>query len=306
MEPLDIHPGMAGDDVLDRFTKWVSEHGLTMYPAQEDATLALFADDHVVITTPTGSGKSLVATAGHAEAFAAGAVSVYTAPIKALVSEKFFDFREIFGDENVGMVTGDTQINPTAPILCCTAEILAHAVLESGRDLPIRHVTMDEFHYFAERDRGWAWELPLLELPDTRFLLMSATLGDTTWLDEHLEAETSRTTTVVSGGERPVPLSFRYAVTPLHETVNELVSDGLAPVYVVYFTQKAASQAAQSFMSLNVLTKDEKRRAAELMAGFRFETPFGKDLRRYLAAGIRGPPRWSAPPLSTARRTVGS
>ncbi|MGB6059818.1 MAG: DUF3516 domain-containing protein [Microthrixaceae bacterium] len=286
MEPLDIQPGMAGDDVLDRFTEWVAAQGLTMYPAQEDAALALFADDHVVITTPTGSGKSLVATAGHAEAFAAGGFSVYTAPIKALVSEKFFDFREIFGAENVGMVTGDSQINPTAPIVCCTAEILAHGVLESGRDLPLRHVTMDEFHYFSERGRGWAWELPLLELSDTRFLLMSATIGDTAWLHEHLDRETSRSTTLVTGGERPVPLSFRYAVTSLHETINELVADNLAPVYVVYFTQKAASQAAQSFMSLNVLTKDEKQRAADLMSGFRFDTPFGKDLRRYLAAGV--------------------
>ncbi|MGB3411064.1 MAG: DUF3516 domain-containing protein [Microthrixaceae bacterium] len=286
MKPLDIQPGMAGDDVLDRFTEWVTAQGLTMYPAQEDAALALFADDHVVITTPTGSGKSLVATAGHAEAFAAGGFSVYTAPIKALVSEKFFDFREIFGAENVGMVTGDSQINPTAPIVCCTAEILAHGVLESGRDLPLRHVTMDEFHYFSERGRGWAWELPLLELSDTRFLLMSATIGDTAWLHEHLDRETSRSTTLVAGGERPVPLSFRYAVTPLHETINELVAADLAPVYVVYFTQKAASQAAQSFMSLNVLTKEEKQRAADMMSGFRFDTPFGKDLRRHLAAGI--------------------
>ena len=278
--------GLDGDEALERFTGWVEAQGLSLYPAQEEATLSLFADEHAVITTPTGSGKSLVATAGHAEALAAGGFSVYTAPIKALVSEKFFDFRAIFGADNVGMVTGDTQINPTAPILCCTAEILAHAVLQSGRELPLRHVTMDEFHYFAERGRGWAWELPLLELHHTRFLLMSATLGDTGWLVEHLDSTTSRSAAVVGGGERPVPLSFRYAVTPIHETINELIGDDLAPVYVVYFTQKAASEAAQAFMSLNVLTKEEKQRAAEMMAGFRFDTPFGKDLRRHLAAGI--------------------
>ena len=278
--------GLGSDDALERFTEWVQAQGLAMYPAQEEATLALFSDEHVVITTPTGSGKSLVAAAGHAEALAAGGFSVYTAPIKALVSEKFFDFRSIFGADNVGMVTGDTQINPTAPILCCTAEILAHAVLQSGRDLPLRHVTMDEFHYFAERGRGWAWELPLLELTDTRFLLMSATLGDTTWLVDHLNGTTSRPVTEVGGGDRPVPLSYRYAVTPIHETITELVAESLAPVYVVYFTQKSASEAAQAFMSLNVLTKEEKQRAAEVMSGFRFDTPFGKDLRRHLAAGI--------------------
>ena len=286
MEPLEVGSGETGEVALDRYLDWVAGQGLTLYPAQEEAALALFADDHVVITTPTGSGKSLVAVAGHAEALAAGCASVYTAPVKALVAEKFFDFRTIFGSDNVGMVTGDTQINAEAPIICCTAEILAHAVLESGRELPVRHVTMDEFHFFSERGRGWAWELPLLELGDTRFLLMSATLGDTTWLVDHLDAHTSRGTSVIGGGERPVPLSFAYATTPLHETINELVHDDLAPVYVVHFTQKAAAQAAQSFMSLNLLTKEERARAAELLSGFRFDTPFGKDLKRHLAAGV--------------------
>lgn len=286
MERLEVDATATGDVGLERYLDWVGSHGLTLYPAQEEAALALFADEHVVITTPTGSGKSLVAVAGHAEALAAGVRSVYTAPIKALVAEKFFDFRQIFGAANVGMLTGDTQINADAPVICCTAEILAHAVLESGADPGLRHVTMDEFHYFSERGRGWAWELPLLELTDTRFLLMSATLGDTTWLVDHLDATTTRSTNVIGGGARPVPLSFHYAVTPLHETINSLMADGLAPVYVVHFTQKAASQAAQTFMSLNLLDKDEKRRAAELLAGFRFDTPFGKDLRRHLAAGI--------------------
>lgn len=278
--------GTDTDDTLDAFMGWVEAQGLSLYPAQEEAILSLFGDEHVIITTPTGSGKSLVATAGHAEALAAGGYSVYTAPIKALVSEKFFDFRQIFGADNVGMVTGDTQINPEAPIICCTAEILAHAVLQAGRELPLRHVTADEFHYFSERDRGWAWELPLLELPETRFLLMSATLGETDWLVEHLEEHTTRSVALVGGGERPVPLTFHYAVTPLHETVDDLLTDDLAPIYVVYFTQKAATEAAQAFMSLNVLTKDDKARVAELLGGFRFDTPFGKDLKRYLMAGI--------------------
>lgn len=278
--------GLNADEALERFTKWIDGLGLTLYPAQEEAILALFADEHVIITTPTGSGKSLVATAGHAEALAAGELSIYTAPIKALVSEKFFDFRQIFGIENVGMLTGDFQINPTAPILCCTAEILAHGVLQSGRSLKVRHVTADEFHYFSDRGRGWAWELPLLELTDTRFLLMSATLGDTGWLVERLDSSTSRPVSLVAGGDRPVPLSFDYATVPLHETVNTLLADGLAPVYVVYFTQKAATEAAQGFMSLNVLTKAEKQRVSDLMGGFRFDTPFGKDLCRFLASGI--------------------
>ena len=286
--PLAVRlpPDPTPDALLDGFTSYCAHLGLDLYAAQEDAVLALLDGAHVVLATPTGSGKSLVATAAHYAALARGERSVYTAPIKALVSEKFFDLRAAFGADAVGMVTGDARINEDAPIICCTSEILGHAVLQSGRSLPVAHVTMDEFHYFSERDRGWSWQVPLLELRDTRFLLMSATLGDTDWVESHLVDTTGRPVERIDHGERPVPLTFHYAETPIHESVGELLTEGLAPVYVVHFTQRAAAESAQAFMSLDVLTSDEKARAAALLRGFRFDTPFGRDLRRFLGAGV--------------------
>ncbi|MCB1027888.1 MAG: DUF3516 domain-containing protein, partial [Microthrixaceae bacterium] len=216
----------------------------------------------------------------------AGERSVYTAPIKALVSEKFFQLREALGDDAVGMMTGDATINPDAPVICATAEILAHQALGGTPGGAPSHVTMDEFHYYDEPDRGWAWQVPLLELPDTRFLAMSATLGDVGWLADDLTDRTSRSIEVVTGVERPVPLSFEYRTTPLTETVEDLVAAEQVPAYVVHFTQQAATEQAQAFTSLSVLTKAERQELAELLATVRFDTPFGKDLKRFLSHGV--------------------
>lgn len=281
---LPEHPN--ADDALEAFLGWVADQGLALYPAQEEAILALFAGSHVILTTPTGSGKSLVATAGHVAALAAGERSVYTAPIKALVSEKFFQLREALGDEMVGMLTGDATINPDAPVICATAEILAHQALGGTPGGAPTHVTMDEFHYYDEPDRGWAWQVPLLELADTRFLAMSATLGDISWLADDLLRRTGRDVEVVTGIERPVPLSFEYRTTSLTETVEELIAAERVPAYVVHFTQQAATEQAQAFTSLNVLTKADRQELSGVLAGVRFDTPFGKDLKRFLSHGV--------------------
>ena len=120
----------------------------------------------------------MVAVAAHFAALADGRDTFYTAPIKALVSEKFFALCAIFGAENVGMLTGDASVNSGAPIICCTAEVLANIALREGADADVGQVVMDEFHFYAEPQRGWAWQVPILSLPQAQFLLMSATLGD--------------------------------------------------------------------------------------------------------------------------------
>jgi superfamily II RNA helicase len=279
--------GTAGDDeIFEVFNHWVESNDLVLYPAQEEAILALYSDQHAVLTTPTGSGKSMVAYAAHARALGSGTRSFYTAPIKSLVSEKFFDMRSTFGAEAVGMLTGDASINPDAPIICCTAEILAYQALAEGDGSGIELVTMDEFHFYAERDRGWAWQVPLLEMPSTQFLLMSATLGDTRWLVDYLVERSTREVAVIGGGARPVPLDFGYRTTPLTESVAELIELDRAPVYVVHFTQKAATEQAQAFTSIELLSKDEKARLQETISKVRFDTPFGKDLRRFLSHGV--------------------
>ena len=276
----------GADELLDAFIEWSLEAGLELYPHQEEAVLRLLAGENVVLSTPTGSGKSLVALAGAFAMLAQGRRAVYTAPIKALVSEKFFELTAAFGPSEVGMVTGDASVNADAPVIACTAEILAQRALRSGAGTAADLVVMDEFHYYGDRDRGWAWQVPLLELPGSRFLLMSATLGDTTGLRRDLSARTGRDTALVASADRPVPLDVEYRETPLHVSIEELLKSGRAPVYIVHFTQREATARAQSLTSLKVLSADEKTAVKEAVGGFRFDTPIGKDLRRFVLAGI--------------------
>ncbi len=274
------------DAVFDAFAGWVADRGLVLYPAQEEALIEVVSGSNVILGTPTGSGKSLVAVGAQFGALVQGRRSFYAAPIKALVSEKFFDLCAVFGSANVGMMTGDASVNAGAPVICCTAEVLANIALREGALADIGQVVLDEFHFYADPDRGWAWQVPLLELPKTQFLLMSATLGDVTFFEKDLTRRTGRPTAVVSSGVRPVPLSYAYRLTPLHETLADLVATQRAPVYVVHFTQAAAVERAQSLMSVNVCTRSEKDAIAELIGAFRFTTGFGRNLSRYVRHGI--------------------
>lgn len=282
----DVPESVFEDAVWDSFTRWTQSRGISLYPAQEEASVALLAGDNVILATPTGSGKSMVANAAHFIAMARGQRSFYTAPIKALVSEKFFALCEIFGPENVGMMTGDATVNGNAPIIAATAEIVANIALREGANARIDQVVMDEFHYYSEPDRGWAWQVPLLELPKAQFLLMSATLGDTQWLQDDLTERTGRTTSYVGGSERPVPLDFHYVFTPVHETIEELMADGKAPIYIVHFSQREATERAQALTSMTFVTAEEKARIAEEIGDFRFSTTFGKTLSKLVRRGI--------------------
>ncbi|MEE6311722.1 DUF3516 domain-containing protein [Plantactinospora veratri] len=287
MTLTDQLPGSADPDTLfDAFAGWAQERGLSLYPHQEEALIEIVSGANLILSTPTGSGKSLVATGAHFAALADDRVSFYTAPIKALVSEKFFALCEIFGAENVGMLTGDASVNEDAPIICCTAEILANIALRDGERADVGMVIMDEFHFYAEPDRGWAWQVPLIELPQAQFVLMSATLGDVTRFVDDLTRRTGRPTALVRNAERPVPLMFSYAMTPLHETLEELLSTRQAPIYVVHFTQAAALERAQALMSVNVATRAEKDMIAEAIGNFRFTAGFGRTLSRLVRHGI--------------------
>jgi len=277
--------GAGPDEILSRFMTYVTASGLELYPAQEEALLELMADKHVVLNTPTGSGKSLVATALHFKALAEGRTSFYTCPVKALVSEKFFDLCRLFGAERVGMLTGDASINRDAPIVCCTAEILANMALRDGATRAA-YVIMDEFHYYADRERGMAWQVPLLALDHTVFLLMSATLGDLRVITDGLRATTGREVAIVRGRQRPVPLEFEYRETPLHETIDELVKTGRALIYLVNFTQRGAADQAQNLMSVDVSSKGDKDAIRTALDGAAFDTPYGKDFQRFLRHGI--------------------
>ncbi len=284
----DVLPqGEAGsDELLARFLDYVDDLGLTLYPAQEDAVLALFEGKNVILNTPTGSGKSLVASALHFASLANGRRSIYTCPIKALVNEKWMALCRELGPEKVGLSTGDATVNREAPVLCCTAEVLANIALREGEDAAVDDVVMDEFHWYADRDRGVAWQAPLLTLPQARFLLMSATLGDVTFFEEELTRRNGRPTVTVKSIERPVPLEYDYSEIPLSQEVEKLASEDRAPVYVVHFTQKDAAESAQSFTSLKLATREEKNAIAAAIEDFRFTSPYGPNIRKWLRQGI--------------------
>ncbi len=284
---LAIPPTTDPDALYEAFTAWTAATGIELYPHQDESLLHLVTGTNVIVTTPTGSGKSLIATAAHFVALAGGGRTYYTAPIKALVNEKFFALCDIFGAAQVGMVTGDAAVNADAPIVCCTAEILANIALRSGAEADIAQVIMDEFHFIADPDRGWAWQVPLVELPQAQFVIMSATLGDVTELAEQLATTTGRPTEIVGNAARPVPLSYRWATTAIHETIAELVAEQQAPVYVVHPTQGAAIEQAQALLSQGVV-KDHPHRdeLKQALAGFKFGGGFGTTLRKLLAAGI--------------------
>ncbi|MCI6573776.1 MAG: DUF3516 domain-containing protein [Actinomycetaceae bacterium] len=284
----DPHAGFlpSPDAIVEAFTSWVASTGRTMYPHQEDALLAIAAGDHVIAATPTGSGKSLIAAQALFTALANGKTGYYTAPLKALVSEKFFELIKLFGAHNVGMVTGDVAINANAPIVCATAEILANISLRDGSEADVGVAVMDEFHFYADPQRGWAWQVPLLELTNTQHVLLSATLGDTSFFERDMERRTGRTVTLISGAQRPVPLNYRWSLDPLEDVIRDLVATHMAPVYVVYFSQREAVLGAQALLGTALISKERKEQISRALGSFRFGSGFGQTLSKLLRSGI--------------------
>lgn len=282
----ELEPWLTSEKAYERFIDWVTARGIDLWPHQEDALFALAAGSNVILGTPTGSGKSLVALGMMFMAMASGQRAYYTAPIKALVSEKFFYLVDILGRDNVGMITGDSHINTGAPIICCTAEILANQALREGEDTDVGCVAMDEFHFFSDPDRGWAWQVPLLTLPHAQFLLMSATLGDMTAIGQTLNRTTGRDLELIADAPRPIPLSYEYVKTALEGTVELALHQGDSPLYIVHFSQDAALQSARSLASYGVASKEQREAIKEAIKGGRFTTAFGKTLKHLISSGV--------------------
>lgn len=275
-----------GEDLLTAFLSWVESRNLQLYPAQEEAIIELFSGKNVFLNTPTGSGKSLVALALHFESLASNRRSVYTCPIKALVNEKWMALCQEFGPENVGLSTGDATVNRDAPILCCTAEILSNMALSEGSALNISDIVMDEFHYYSDKERGVAWQIPLLTLPQSRFLLMSATVGNTEFFEKEMTRVSGRESITIRSLNRPVPLEFSYSEEDLQNQVQRLLQEGKAPIYIVHFSQREAAQNAQNLSCLEICNKEERSLIAKEIENFRFSSPYGPDVKRWLRLGI--------------------
>lgn len=286
LSPENLVDPSSSDEILDAFLTYLETTGTTPYDHQEEAILELFAGNNVILNTPTGSGKSLVALALQFRAICQKRRSYYTVPIKALANEKFLSLCNTFGPENVGMITGDATVNPSAPVICCTAEILANLALRDGAASPVDDVIMDEFHYYSDHERGVAWQLPLLTLPNVRFLLMSATIGDTEFFQQEITNLTGTTTVLVKSEDRPVPLEFDYSTIALEEKIEELVTANRAPIYLVHFSQLACAKTAQDLMSRNFCSKEEKEQIAELLVDADFRSPYGKEIKKLLRHGL--------------------
>ena len=286
LDPTRLIDPSSSDEILGAFLDYLAETGLQPYDHQEQAILDLFDGRNVILNTPTGSGKSLVALALHFKAICQGRRSYYTVPVKALANEKFLSLCRIFGPQQVGMITGDATVNPGAPVICCTAEILSNMALREGARAQVDDVIMDEFHFYSDAARGSAWQVPLLTLPQARFLLMSATLGDTAFFEDVLTKLTGVQTVLVRSENRPVPLEFEYSETPMEEKVLELAEKDRAPVYLVHFTQLACARSAQNLLSRNFCSREEKHEIAEILREADFRSPYGKEVAKLLRHGI--------------------
>lgn len=286
LDPSNVNDASSSSEVLDAFLEYLIESGIEPYDHQEEAILELYEGKNVILNTPTGSGKSLVALALHFRAICQGRKSFYTVPIKALANEKFLSLCETFGPEQVGMITGDATVNAGAPVICCTAEILSNMALREGSLAKVDEVIMDEFHYYSDHERGVAWQVPLLTLPQARFLLMSATLGETEFFQKELSELTGAETILVKSENRPVPLEFSYSTVSLEDQVQELVEAEKAPVYLVHFTQLACARTAQNLMSRNFCSKEEKATISEVLKDADFKSPYGKEMKKLLRHGL--------------------
>ncbi len=276
----------TNDTILSRFLDYTTSKNLKLYPSQEEAILEIVSLKNVILNTPTGSGKSLVALALHFDSLSRKRRSFYTCPIKALVNEKFRDLCSAFGPDQVGMITGDGSVNQNAPIICCTAEILSNMALRDGEYSSVDDVVIDEFHFYSDKNRGVAWQIPLLVMKKTRFLLMSATLGDMDFFAEALNGLNKLPTVIVSSNDRPVPLSFEYRVTPLHESITDLIARDLYPIYLVSFSQREAAEEAQKLLSVDFTTKEQKNTIIKAIEGIPFRSPYGKEIQKYLKHGV--------------------
>ncbi len=287
LDDLEDRGLLTDDDALyEAFSSWASSTGRPLYRHQDESLIEILSGNHVIAATPTGSGKSMIALAAHFVSMAHGGRSYYTAPLKALVSEKFFDLVSLFGADNVGMVTGDVSLNADAPIICCTAEILANQSLREGPTLDADMIVMDEFHFYVDPQRGWAWQVPLLELTRPQFIAMSATLGDTTVFRKQWTERTGRPTVEITDAQRPVPLEYDYVVDTLQDTVERLLSEGRHPIYIVHFSQKDAVDTASSLMDRKLVSPEIRSQISREISTVSFTKGFGQTLRGLLSHGI--------------------
>jgi len=276
------------DIELGFYEKFFFKHDLEPYPVQEQAFARIFAGESVLVTVPTGTGKTLMAKAGIHKALESGQRAVYTTPLRALTEEKYRELCEDFGEVNVGFATGDFKVNREAPIQVEVAEILWNRIFGDRGKCPADIVIMDEGHYFNDFERGYVWEQSIIGLhPDAQLVILSATVGRPEQFCHWVELTRRVPMKLVESRERKVPLYHEYHESYLIETVRELAAAGDVPAIIFVFGRERCFETARLLKSCRRFTSDEeKQRIESLCDEALLDSGVGKELRALLVHGI--------------------
>lgn len=208
--------------------EFLARQGFVPDPFQVDAIAAIERGETVVVTAPTGSGKTLIAAAAVHLSLSRGHRAFYTTPIKALSNQKFTEFRQSYGLDRVGLLTGDNVINPDAPVVVMTTEVLRNMIYEESTALDaLGVVVLDEVHYLQDRYRGGVWEEVIIHLPRrVQLVNLSATIANPEEFSDWIASRRGETALIVER-QRPVPLESSYMVKDRHREGEIL----LAPIF---------------------------------------------------------------------------
>ncbi|HKE17377.1 MAG TPA: DEAD/DEAH box helicase [Kofleriaceae bacterium] len=281
-------PPSTADIELSFYEAFFFQRGLEPYPAQEQAFTRIFAGDSVMVTVPTGTGKTMMAKAAIHKALELGQRAIYTTPLRALTEEKHRELSEDFGAERVGFATGDYRVNPDAPVQVVVAEILWNRIFGDRLHVPADVVVMDEGHYFNDPERGYVWEQSIIALdPRTQLIILSATVGHADRFCHWIEICRRVPMQLVESRERRVPLYHEYRESYLVEVVRELAAAGDVPAIVFVFGREACFETARLLKSCRRFTSAEEkdeidRRCAKVL----LDGGLSDELRALLGHGI--------------------
>lgn len=294
---------MAQDDPIDREQLWeeyVEQVPYELYPVQQEAILQWFtAPQGIMVSAPTGTGKTLIAEAAVYEALRTGQRMYYTTPLIALTDQKLDELQASaerwgFSRDDVGLVTGNRRVNPDAPVLVVVAEILLNRLMhpEAFDFSSVASIVMDEFHSFNEPERGVVWELSLALLPQhVRTMLLSATVGNAYEFCSWLRTKHNRTIELVASTDRKVPLEFHWIEESLLTEHVEWMFEGNAearrtPALLFCFNREECWSVAQELKGRRLVDDATQKRLSQRLDTFDLSRGAGPTLKQLLIRGV--------------------
>ncbi len=277
-----------GDLELSFYDKFLFGRGLEPYPVQEQAIGKIFAGESLLVTVPTGTGKTLMAKAALHLAINKNQRAVYTTPLRALTEEKYRELCADFGEGYVGFATGDYKVNREAPIQVEVAEILWNRIVADKHVAPADIVVMDEGHYFNDPERGYVWEQSIIGLdPRVQLVILSATVGHPEKFCHWVELTRRVPLGLVDSRDRKVPLVHEFREEMMIDTVRDLAHTGDVPAIIFVFGREQCFEVARLLKSCRRFTTDEEKAQVEVLCDAAL-LPAGcaKELRPLLTHGI--------------------